>query len=118
VKLYHDVLLPKVPHILKAFYDTDILEEEIILEWSNKVSRKYVSKELAQEIHDKAAPFIKWLQEAEEEESESDEEEEDEIEVVYSDRNVPSQLQTKTEIPSTLNTITKKEEDDIDIDAI
>ena len=31
-----------------------------------------MSKELAQKIHDKAAPFIKWLQEAEEETSESD----------------------------------------------
>lgn len=76
VKLYHDALLPKVPYILKAFYDADILEEEVILEWSNKVSKKYVAKELAHEIHEKASPFIKWLQEAEEEESESEEEEE------------------------------------------
>ena len=37
-----------------------------------QVSKKNVSKELAQKIHDKAAPFIKWLQEAEEETSESD----------------------------------------------
>ena len=36
------------------------------------MSKKNVSKELAQKIHDKAAPFIKWLQEAEEETSESD----------------------------------------------
>ena len=49
-----------------------MLEEEVILEWAKKVSKKNVSKELAQKIHDKAAPFIKWLQEAEEETSESD----------------------------------------------
>ena len=30
-------LLPKVPIILKAFYDNDILEEESILEWADKV---------------------------------------------------------------------------------
>jgi translation initiation factor 5 len=43
-----------------------------------QVSKKYVSKAVAQEIHEKAAPFIKWLAEAEEEESS---EEDDEVEV-------------------------------------
>lgn len=41
------------------------------------MSKKYVSKELAKEIHAKAEPFVKWLKEAEEE-SEGSEEEEDE----------------------------------------
>ena len=40
-----------------------------------QVSKKYVSKELAKEIHAKAAPFIKWLKEAEEESEGSEEEE-------------------------------------------
>lgn len=51
-----------------------------------KVSKKYVSKELAKEIHAKAAPFVKWLKEAEEESegSEAEEEEDDEnVEVIY-----------------------------------
>lgn len=30
-------LMPKVPLILKAFYDFDILEEEVVLEWHEKV---------------------------------------------------------------------------------
>ena len=50
-----------MPHILKEMFETDILEEEVILEWSKKVSKKYVGKEIAQKIHDKAAPFITWL---------------------------------------------------------
>lgn len=45
-----------------------------------KVSKKYVSKELAKEIHVKAAPFVKWLKEAEEE-SEGSEEEDENVEV-------------------------------------
>lgn len=42
-----------------------------------QVSKKYVSKELAKEIHAKAAPFVKWLKEAEEESEGSEEEEEE-----------------------------------------
>lgn len=42
------------------------------------MSKKYVSKELAKEIHAKAAPFVKWLKEAEEESEGSEEEEEEE----------------------------------------
>ena len=34
-----------------------------------------MSKSVCQEIHDKAAPFIKWLEEAEEEESDEEDEE-------------------------------------------
>ena len=33
----HPELMAKVPHILKAFYDSDIVEEESLLEWADKV---------------------------------------------------------------------------------
>ena len=59
-------------HIFKELFEEDVLEEEVIFEWAKKVSKKNVSKELAQKIHDKAAPFVKWLQEAEEETSDDD----------------------------------------------
>lgn len=52
-----------------------------MLEWSEKVSKKYVSKELSQEIHNRVKPFISWLKEAEEE---SDSESEDDVEVIMS----------------------------------
>ncbi|XP_046372940.1 eukaryotic translation initiation factor 5-like [Haliotis rufescens] len=80
--VHKDTLLPKMPHILKALYDTDILEEEVLLDWAKKVSKKYVSKQVAAEIHEKAAPFITWLQEAEEETE--DEDDDENLEVVYS----------------------------------
>lgn len=73
----------KVPGILKLFYDADILEEKALLDWSGKASKKYISKELSQDIHSKAEPFIRWLQEAEEEDSDSDESDEDDLEVTY-----------------------------------
>merc|ERR1711922_119645 len=94
VESFEAVLLPKVPHI---------------------------SKELAQKIHDKAAPFIKWLQEAEEETSESD----GELEIEYDDRAKISKLKEVSDQPATndVNENVKKEEvaedeDEVDIDDI
>ncbi|KAH3853733.1 eukaryotic translation initiation factor 5-like [Dreissena polymorpha] len=124
--VYHDTLIPRVPHIFKELYDTDIVEEEVILEWAKKVSKKYVSKAISQEIHDKAAPFIKWLQEAEEEESSDD----DEVEVAFSPTGKPGAQTVEKKSPSPSNNnkpvvasapANDKEEDDeeeIDIDAI
>ena len=37
----HPELIPKAAHILKAFYDNDILEEEAILEWADKVGTNW-----------------------------------------------------------------------------
>ncbi|CAB3995232.1 eukaryotic translation initiation factor 5-like [Paramuricea clavata] len=82
-KSFPEKLMPKVPRLLQLLYDKDFLEEEVVLEWASKVSKKYVSKETSAQIHEKAAPFIKWLQEAEEESSEDDDEEDEPIEVVY-----------------------------------
>lgn len=61
--MHESKLLEKVAGILKLFYDTDILEEKTILEWAEKVSKKYVSKDLSEKIHEKAKPFIQWLRE-------------------------------------------------------
>jgi translation initiation factor 5 len=44
------IYVSQVPAILKTFYDEDILEEEILLEWGKKVSKKYVSKELSEQV--------------------------------------------------------------------
>ena len=82
IEVHESVLMPRVPHILKALYEEDILEEEVLFEWAKKVSKKNVSKETSAKIHEKAQPFIKWLKEAEEE-SESDD---DEIEVDFDTR--------------------------------
>lgn len=83
--VFHDKLFPSSMRILKQFYDEDILDEEMILEWSAKESKKYVTKEMSRKIHEKVAPFIKWLKEAEEEEDSSEEEEEEEVAEVEDD---------------------------------
>lgn len=104
-------LMPKAVRILKALYDEDLLEEEVILQWGEKVSKKYVSKEVCSQIHEKVAPFIKWLKEAEEEDSSEEEEEEEEIEVVYD--NKAQQLKAQAD-----NKVVEEDDDDLDIDAI
>jgi hypothetical protein len=64
---------------LKQFYDEDIIDEETLIEWSQKESKKYVSKEMSKKIHEKVAPFIKWLKEAEVEDDDDEEESEEEV---------------------------------------
>lgn len=76
--VYNDQLFPNTMRIMKQFYDQDILDEETLIEWSLKESKKYVTKEMSHKIHEKVAPFIKWLKEAEAEEDSSEEEEEEE----------------------------------------
>lgn len=118
ISLHIDKLLEKVPGILKLFYDNDILEEKTILEWSEKVSKKYVSKEVSEKIHEKAKPFIQWLKEAEEEESSSDED--SDLEIEYNDRARVDILKKETPKVETKKKIEDDDDgaDDIDIDDI
>jgi len=83
--VFHEKLFPNAMRIMKQFYDEDILEEETLLEWSQKESKKYVGREMSRKMHEKVAPFIKWLKEAEEEEESSDEDNQDEENAVEED---------------------------------
>ena len=123
IESYEATLLPKVHLIFNELYEEDILDEEIIIEWAKKVSKKNVSEDLAQKIHDKAAPFVKWLQEAEEETSDSD----TDVEIEYDERAKISKLKEAdtSEPANDVNENQKKEQaadddgpddDDIDID--
>lgn len=78
---HHAALLPKVPAILKLLYDEDIVEERAILEWAAKPSRKYASKELVADVRRRAAPFLDWLQHAEEDSSDNAPADDEDIEV-------------------------------------
>ncbi|ORX50657.1 hypothetical protein BCR36DRAFT_583237 [Piromyces finnis] len=73
----NDNLLPKVAFILKAFYDEDIVEEDVLLAWGEKASKKYVDKSKSKEIRKQATPFLNWLREAEEESSDEDDEDDE-----------------------------------------
>jgi len=73
--------MPTVYKLLLALYDNDIVDEEDLLKWDALPHDKavIVDQDEAQEIREKAAPFIKWLKESDsgssgEEEEESEEE--------------------------------------------
>ncbi|KAG0289660.1 hypothetical protein BGZ96_006817 [Linnemannia gamsii] len=68
-------LMLKAPHVLKAFYDNDIIEEEIILKWGEKPSKKYVSRDEAKDVRARVEPFLRWLAEAESDSEEDSDEE-------------------------------------------
>eukprot|EP01147_Barroeca_monosierra_P002454 gene2454-5389_t len=68
----NNINLKQVPNILNALYQLDIVEESVFYSWHKKVSKRYVPKELSQQIRDAAQPFIEWLQEAEEEDEDDE----------------------------------------------
>lgn len=117
ISLHAEKLLDKVAGIFKLFYDTDILEEKTILEWSEKVSKKYVSKEMSEKIHKKADPFIQWLREADEESSED--EDDSDLEIEYNDRARVEPLRNEKPAPVAKKSMANDDEaDDVDIDDI
>lgn len=119
IAMHRDTLMPKVPGILKLFYDLDILTEPVVIDWADKVSKKYVSKELSQEIHKMAEPFVKWLQEADTEESDSDEEDSDDgLEIEYNDRAKVGTERTPVKPTQPTPARQEDEDEDFDIDAI
>lgn len=65
----------RIPNLLHAFYNADLLSEETLIEWDEKgPSKRYAGdRKLSKQIHEFAKPFITWLKTADEESSEEDE---------------------------------------------
>ncbi|VDD78299.1 unnamed protein product [Mesocestoides corti] len=110
-------LVSKSCHILKEFYDCDIIEEEVILSWFEKNSAKrYVPKNVAAKIAEVCAPMLTWLKEAD------TESEEDEVE--DESHNADQDSPHNASVPKTSSQAASESEenddddDDLDIDAI
>ena len=69
----HTNLIPQVPKVLLAYYQEDLIEEEVLKAWGTKASKKYVDLPTSKKVRKAAEPFLEWLENAE-----SDEEDEDE----------------------------------------
>lgn len=59
IGLMHPDLVSSVPNILMAFYQSDILDEEVITNWGTHTSKKYVDKDTSKKVRKAADPFIK-----------------------------------------------------------
>ncbi|KAM0755167.1 eukaryotic translation initiation factor 5 [Meredithblackwellia eburnea MCA 4105] len=71
---YPDLLKTDFPKLLMALYQADILEEEVLTHWGGVVSKKYVPKDISKKVKKAAAPFLKWLEEADDSEDDGDSE--------------------------------------------
>ena len=70
--------LGKTYKIIFTLWDKSIVNDDQILEWAESATDApyhIVDKDEADEIQEKAKPFIEWLQEEEDEEDEEEEEE-------------------------------------------
>lgn len=72
-KDHPDKLIPQFPAILMAYYQSDLITEEVIKPWGSKASKKYVDIATSRKVRKAAEKFLEWLENAEsEEESESE----------------------------------------------
>lgn len=125
-------LIKRVTHMFNALFELDIVEEMAFVSWAEKVSKKYVSKELSQQIHDAAKPFLTWLDEAETDEDEEEDEETNDVQFDTAVSGIKSEVLTTTPpnaVAATNGTVRgaaaapsspdeDPEEDDVDIDDI
>jgi translation initiation factor 5 len=69
----HPSLIPQVPKVLLAYYQEDLISEDVLKAWGSKASKKYVDLATSKKVRKAAEPFLEWLENAE-----SDEESEEE----------------------------------------
>ena len=68
----------EAPLILKALYDLDLADEEVIVAWYDKADAGKilgVPAQAAQGVRKAAQPLVDWLQEADDDEEAEEEEE-------------------------------------------
>jgi len=70
----HPELVPQVSAILLAYYQEDLVSEEILKSWGSKASKKYVDLSTSKKGRKSAEKFLEWLETAESDD-ESEEEE-------------------------------------------
>jgi translation initiation factor 5 len=70
-KDHPDKLIPTVSAILAAFYNEDIITEEVLMAWGSKASKKYVDLSTSKKVRKAAQKFLEWLAEAESEDEDN-----------------------------------------------
>ena len=70
----HSNLIPQVPKVLLAYYQEDLLSEEVLKAWGSKASKKYVDLATSKKVRKAAEPFLEWLENAESDEEDEEDE--------------------------------------------
>lgn len=68
----HPNLIPQVPKVLLAYYQEDLVSEEVLKAWGTKASKKYVDIATSKKVRKAAEPFLEWLENAESDEDDED----------------------------------------------
>lgn len=55
----HPDLITFVPKILMAFYQIDLIDEEVVTQWGTHVSKKFVDKDTSKKVRKASEPFLK-----------------------------------------------------------
>ncbi|KAI9841050.1 MAG: hypothetical protein M1837_001021 [Sclerophora amabilis] len=69
-------LIAQVPAILLAYYQEDLVSEDVIKKWGSRASKKYVDIATSKKVRKSAEKFIEWLETAESDDEEDDNDEE------------------------------------------
>ncbi|CAO1619821.1 unnamed protein product [Parajaminaea phylloscopi] len=100
-----------VPKILMALYQIDVLEEEFVMEWATKVSKKYVDKDTSKKVRKAAKPFVEWLEQADSDDDDDDDESDEEEETV--DAKSASKKTNGKAVPAKKEESEEEEEEDV-----
>jgi translation initiation factor 5 len=73
----HPELMASMSAILLAYYQEDLVSEEVLKAWGSKASKKYVDLATSKKVRKAAEKFLEWLETAESEDDEDDEEDEE-----------------------------------------
>ena len=69
----HPKLVSQVPKILLAYYQADLVTEDMLKSWGSKASKKYVDIATSKKVRKAAEPFLEWLNNAESDEDSEEE---------------------------------------------
>lgn len=61
----HPEILTQVTKILMAYYNEDLVSEDVVKRWGTKASKKYTDLSTSKKVRKAAAAFLTWLDQAE-----------------------------------------------------
>jgi translation initiation factor 5 len=70
-------LINQIPAILLAYYQEDLVSEEILKSWGSKASKKYVDIATSKKVRKAAEKFLEWLENAESDDEDDEEDDEE-----------------------------------------